>query len=174
MSRRFSAKRTTITKDLVRVMNKMEATSLRIREQNILDPDDSVAEITFDRSGVRYVSRCGTYDYFLDNLRAAQLAIEYTWRIVEGYGVEWMEENTLDEMLQKVFGWLEAPLDPGILMLGDGSENWWDILGVEQGANKAAIVNAFKALSKVHHPDVGGEKEDFIKLQNAYREGIDE
>ncbi len=173
MTRRFSAQRQTIIRDLVKVMKSLDATSLKINEQNLLDDDDVSAMITFDRAGVRYISKCKTWDYFADNLRAAQLAITYTWRIVEGYGVEYLEDHTMDEMLQKVFGWLEAPLDPNILLLGSG-DNWWDILDVDPNSTtKAAIVNRFRALSKVHHPDVGGKAKKFIQLKEAYEQGIE-
>ncbi len=173
MTRRFTAQRQTIIRDLVKVMKSLDATSLKINEQNLLDDDDVSAMITFDRAGVRYISKCKTWDYFADNLRAAQLAITYTWRIVEGYGVEYLEDHTMDEMLQKVFGWLEAPLDPNILLLGDG-ESWWSVLGVpKENTTKAAIVNAYRALSKTHHPDYGGKAKDFIRLQEAYEKGIE-
>lgn len=175
MTRRFSAQRQTIIRDLVKVMRDLEATSLTISEQNLLDDSDVSVSITFDRAGIRYISKCNTWDHFADNLRAAQLAISYTWRIVEGYGVEYLEERTMDEMLQKVFGWLEAPLDPNILLLGSG-DNWWEILDVDPNStSKAAIVNRFRTLSKVHHPDVNkkkGSADEFIKLQEAYEEGI--
>jgi len=48
------------------------------------------------------------------------------------------------------------------------------VLGVQSNAKIAEIVNAYKALARVHHPDVGGNSEDFIKLRNAYEEGIKE
>lgn len=170
MARRFSAKQTTIVRDLQRVMTKLGATSLKINSRNILDPDDVEASVTFDRAGKRYISSCNRWKNYLDNLRAAQLAIEYTWRISEAYGVELEEEDLLD----RIFAALEAPLDPNILLIGDGSENWWDILGVERSANQATIINAFRALSKVHHPDVGGDPEDFVSIKRAYEEGIEE
>lgn len=151
-------------------MTRLDSTSLKI-EQDVLG-EDTTATITFDRMGICYISRCANYDHYMDNLRAAQLAIEYTWHIAESYGVDLLEEDAAGDLLERIFGTLEAPLDPNILMLGDGSENWWEVLGVSKDANKAAIVNAFRALSKVHHPDAGGEKLDFQRLQDAYREGI--
>lgn len=168
--RRFSASRETITRDLINLMKKLGATSLKINEQDLLGQDVE-ARITFDRAGVRYISNCNTYPHYLDNLRAAYWAIEYIYRAFEVYGVE-TETERADELLRGLFGALEAPLDPSILMLGNGSTNWWEILGVQPDASPAAIINAYKALAKVHHPDAGGRSEDFIRLKKAYEDGI--
>ena len=149
MSRKFSARQSTIVKDLQRVMTRLNATSLKI-EQDVMG-EDATATVTFDRLGIRYISRCNNYEHYMDNLRASQLAIEYTWRIAESYGVDLLEDDAAGDLLERIFGTLEAPLDPNILMLGEGSEVWWEVLGVSKDASKAAIVNAFRALSKVHH-----------------------
>ena len=171
MARRFTAKQETIIKGLISLMKKLNATSLRIGEQDLLG-DDPAAKITFDRNGMRYVSSCSTYPIYLDNLRAAHLAIDYTYRIAEAYGVEMLQDGQAQDLLTRLFGTLEAPLDPNTLLLGDGSNQWHDVLGVPVDANKAAVVNAYKALCKVHHPDVGGSHDDFIRLKNAYEAGI--
>jgi hypothetical protein len=170
MARRFEAKQTTIIRELQSLMQKLGATSLRIDTPNLLDESDVLARITFDRHAKRYISVCDRWDHWVDNLRAAQLAIEYTWRIAEGYGVS-INENAI---LDRIFAALEAPLDPNILLLGDGNGEWWEVLGVAPDASGAAIVNAYKALAKVHHPDMGGRKEDFIRLKTAYEKGISE
>lgn len=171
MARRFSARQETIVKDLVNLMKKLDATSLKIGEQELLG-EDPTAKITFDRNGTRYISSCDTYEHYLDNLRAAYWAIEYIYRAFEVYGVETQSQRA-EELIRNFFGVLEMPLDANVLMLGDGSENWWDILGVSPDVSKAGIVNAYKALAKVHHPDAGGRPEDFIKLRQAYERAIE-
>ena len=168
-SRRFEAKQETMVRELQQLMKKLGATSLRIDQEVMGDPP--VVRIIFDRVGRRYISECSTWPSSLDNLRAAQLAIEYTWRIAEAYGVSLVDEKLADGLLERLFGALEAPLDPGILLLG-GGQQWFEVLGVDAKASKAAIINAYRALAKVHHPDAGGSPEDFIRLQNAYRDGI--
>ena len=168
--RRFEAKQETIVRELQQLMKKLGATSLRIEQDVMGDPPQ--VRVLFDRAGRRYISECDTWPSSLDNLRAAQLAIEYTWRIAEAYGVTLMDEASSGGLLERLFGTLEAPLDPNILLLGSG-KLWWEILGVDPKASRAAIVNAYRALVKVHHPDVGGSAEDFLRLQGAYREGIE-
>lgn len=46
--------------------------------------------------------------------------------------------------------------------------NPYEILGVEVDADAAAISQAYKAKSKECHPDVGGDEEDFKKLNLCY------
>ncbi len=170
VKRRFKAKNQKIIRDLQRVMARLGATTLKIEQDYI--GKDPTAKITFDRGGVRYVSSCSTFPHYLDNLRAAQLAVEYTWRIAGGYGVDMLEDAKADDLLRRIFGTLEATLTKDNLLLGDGSGQWWEVLGVSKDASEGAVENAYRALSKVHHPDVGGDKEDFIRLQNAYEQGV--
>lgn len=42
-------------------------------------------------------------------------------------------------------------------------------LGVEKNASQKAIKAAYRTLSKVHHPDHGGNTEDFLKISKAYK-----
>lgn len=167
-ARRFDAAEQTIYRDLRATVIKMKATSLKV-DYDLLGQDIG-ARIYFDRHGKRYVSQCSQWPHFLDNLRAAQLAIEYTYRIGEAYGVNYAEVKHQD-LFDRIFAALEAPLDPNILLLGSGSE-WWEVLGVSRNATKAEIVNAYRALAKVHHPDTGGDTESFRRLRVAYETGI--
>ena len=49
------------------------------------------------------------------------------------------------------------------------SENPYDILGVSKNASDSEIKTAFNKLAKKHHPDmVGGNKDEFAKINNAY------
>ena len=96
--RRFSAQPKTVQRDLRRVIDAMDATSLKISQ----DIFEGTSEIVFDRSGQRYVFRCSKYDDALDNLRAAQLTITYLWRALEEYGVS-SETHTLDQVFVQFF-----------------------------------------------------------------------
>jgi hypothetical protein len=148
----------------------MGATSLRV-DYDLLGGDPAV-RIYFDRSGKRYMSECHHWRHFLDNLRAAQLAIEYTCRIGEAYGVNYIEVKHQD-LFDRIFAALEAPLDPNVLLLGSGT-NWWEVLGISRTAGRAEIVNAYRALAKIHHPDVNGEVEEFKRLRAAYETALKE
>lgn len=52
--------------------------------------------------------------------------------------------------------------------------NWWEWLGVDRGAREDEIRTAFRTLAKNYHPDVGGNQEDFLKIQAAFDQAIKE
>ena len=165
--RRFSAQPKTVQRDLQRVMAAMNATSLKVSQ----DIFEGTAEIIFDRAGQRYIFRCEKYEEPLDNLRAAQLTITYLWRALEEYGVV-SEEFALEKSFAQFFLGFAATPDDSVLLLGTGVSDWWEILGVTPDAEKAAIINAYRALAKIHHPDSGGNPDDFRRLRSAYEQAM--
>lgn len=46
--------------------------------------------------------------------------------------------------------------------------NYYDTLGVSPSANKAEIKKAYHKLCMIYHPDKGGDKDKFIKINEAY------
>ena len=166
MARRFSAQMKTITRDLLIIIRKMEATSLDIN-QNILSGE---ATIVFDRAGQRYVFRCSQYEHPMDNLRAAQLTMTYLWRGLEEYGVT-SDISEVERMFDTFFLGFTAAPDDAVLLLPAG-ESCWEVLSVEPMAEKQAIVNAYRALAKAHHPDYGGQAADFVRLRAAYEDAL--
>lgn len=166
-TRRFTATQEFTVKGLQRIMTTINATSLRI-EQDVMGGG---VKVIFDRAGKRYIRECKRWESSLDNLRAIGLQIDYLYRALEVYGVD-MSETTFDREFDNVFaGYLATP-DDTQLLLGDGKAQWWVILGVKENATKGDILNAFRALSRIHHPDVGGNSEDFIRLRAAYDEAL--
>ena len=148
-------------------MKKVEATSLKIQQ------DEFSGEVTviFDRDGKRYTKSCKRWTGSNDNLRAIQLSIEYLYRAIEVYGVEGKEE--FNNLFNTTFIGIEATPDDTVLMIGNATK-WWEILGISQEANKEEIINAYRSLAKVHHPDAGGNKEAYLKLRQAYETAIQE
>lgn len=47
-------------------------------------------------------------------------------------------------------------------------KNYYDILGIDEDADKSKIHSAFKNLAKQHHPDRGGDAEKFKEINEAY------
>jgi hypothetical protein len=170
VTRRFDATEQTIYRDLPATIIKLQATSLRV-DYDLLG-GGIAARVYFDRNSKRYISECSQWPHFLDNLRAAQLAIDYTYRIGEAYGVNYTEVKHQD-LFDRIFAALEAPLDPNVLLLGSGNE-WWEVLGVSRTASRAEIINAYRALAKIHHPDVGGDPDEFKRLRAAYEAALKE
>lgn len=167
MKRRFSATSQTTTRDLQRVMTTLGATSLKINQ----DVMDGKVEVIFDRRGMRYKLSADTWEDSLDNLRAIGLTITYLYRALEAYGVT-IEEKKFDSIFDQLFGGFIATPDDTVLMLGSGGASWWEVLGVEPNADVQAVKNAFRALAKTHHPDAGGDPEDFKRLRGAYDQAL--
>lgn len=165
--RRFSATSQTTIRDLQRIMTKMNATSLRI-DQDVMG---GAVKVVFDRNGKRYTLTADTWHDSLDNLRAIGLTIDYLYRALEAYGVK-TEEAQFDEVFDRIFGGMLATPDDSVLMLGSGRATWYDVLGVKADATRADVKNAFRALSKIHHPDAGGDPNDFKRLRSAYDEAM--
>lgn len=165
--RRFTARSERVTGDFYRLMTDLGATSLRINQ----DVMDNKVEVIFDRGGMRYVFHCEKWGNVADNLRAIYHSIRYLHKAIAEYGVV-SEEIEFDDVFQRVFGGFLATPDDSALLLSDGRVPWWEILGVEKTASREAIRNAFLSLSKVHHPDVGGNADDFKKLRMAYDDGV--
>ena len=167
MKRRFSASTQRMQSDFYRLMNDLKATSLKI-EQDVMQ---GTARVVFDRAGRRYVFDGAKFGDSTDNLRAIYHTIRYLYKALDEYGVV-KEEHDFDTMFDQIFtGFLAMP-DDSALLLSDGRASWWEILGVERGADKAAIVSAYRALAKVHHPDAGGIPDDFKKLRKAYDDAM--
>lgn len=167
MKRRFSAQETTVKRELRNTMTKVEATSLKIE----MDEFTGQVKVVFDRNGKRYTKTCNKWENSLDNLRAIGLSIEYLYRAIEVYGVETGEEE-FNNLFDQVFVGIEATPDDSVLMLSQQNQ-WYEILGVNQNATKGEIINAYKALAKVHHPDTGGDSATFVRLRKAYEEALD-
>lgn len=175
MTRRFQAGETTIYRDLQATCRKMGATGLRVNSHFDVLKGSGQSEIIFDRGGRRYSFRCEKYQHPLDNLRAAQLTIAHLYAAMEEYGVL-RDQKDFDREAARFFGPFEAlPDDSALLLLTDGSGvEWWAVLGLQrEEANKASITNAYRALSRLHHPDVGGNPDDFKRLRRAYEQGIE-
>lgn len=163
--RRFSAKESTVKKELHNTIKKIDATSLKIS----LDEFSGEVEVIFDRDGKRYTKTCSRWENSLDNLRAIQLSIEYLYRAVEIYGIESQEE--FNNLFNQTFVGIEATPDDSVLMIGNAT-NWWEILGIKKEANEKEIKNAYKSMARVHHPDSGGDVEQFKKIREAYNEAL--
>jgi DnaJ-domain-containing protein 1 len=170
-TRRFAAQETTTYRDLQNTMKRLGATSLRVSPRDLLNAKDNACEIVFDRAGRRYVVRCRKWTDWLDNLRAAERTIFYLYRAIDEYGVT-TNESKLGEVFAQFFTAFEATPDDTVLALGSGAENWWEVLAVKQDASKAEVINAYRALAKIHHPDAGGQPEMFERLRRAYEQGV--
>lgn len=179
-ARRFEARLTTIHKELQSTLTKMRATGLCIAQS--MDEQGSEASVQFDWAGRRYVVRCAKYQHPDDNLRAAQLAIRYLYDAVEALGVVQTDQalrsapgsKQAPDAFAQFFLGFEATPDDQVLMLGDGSAPWWEVLGLERSASKDDIQSAYRSLARIHHPDAGGDEVRFRRLRVPYDAAVRE
>lgn len=51
-------------------------------------------------------------------------------------------------------------------------KKYYDLLGIPVGASKTEVKQAYRKLASQHHPDKGGNTDNFIALQEAYQKII--
>lgn len=97
------------------------------------------------------------YDRVADNLAAIAATLE-AMRAIERHGGA--------EILERAFLGFQA-LPPPIT----AARPWWEVLGFEDGraVSLEDAERAFRELCKTHHPDAGGNAEDFTALADAIR-----
>lgn len=177
MPRRFSAQRATIDNQLRALLKRMGAEGLRVEEE-FATPGITVS---FRRGSRWYTMTCDKYLHPLDNYRAVHLTIDYLYRALELYGVtrEEAEQAPLDrrketqrqaqEQFETIFlPFTTTPTDLPKLRLGDGNAPWWDVLGTTRDATPQAIRRAYLALSRLQHPDSGGDTATMQRINHAY------
>lgn len=167
---RFSAKDSTIARELRLTMDRMEAIRWDRREKW-----DGSAIIAFvrkreDGMEIEYQFTCNTFENPGDNMRACQKAIKDLWHIYEDYQI-----STTDVAAD--FGTLIMGFQVGagqqILAITDGSKACWDVLGLPKGATTSEIKKRYRELSKETHPDTGGDEVEFQRLTQAKDEFLE-
>lgn len=94
------------------------------------------------------------YDRVADNLAAIAATLD-AMRAIERHGGA--------EILNRAF--------TGFAALPNGSTTHWsDVLDVPETASRAEIEAAYRRLRSLHHPDKGGDGEQFQQIQKAYAE----
>lgn len=108
--------------------------------------------VYFKYNGDNVVLACDKWDRVEHNMQAVRKAIEAI-RGLDRWGVS--------DFLKRAFTGFAALPDPN-------SENWWEIIGVTEHATKDEVQSAYKRKLHLHHPDKGGDPEQFHRLQIAW------
>lgn len=115
-------------------------------------PQDKGVAVYFQRKSRPTAFACDRWQAVEDNMWAIALTLS-AMRQIERCGV--------GELLDRAFeGFAALPAPRG--------DEWWEVLGVEHGATSDEIKSAYRALVKLHHPDTGGDREKFERVQRAY------
>ncbi|HEX8446246.1 MAG TPA: J domain-containing protein [Sphingomonas sp.] len=113
------------------------------------EPVDVGAAIYFDLENRPHVLACDKWDRVADNIAAIAAHIE-ALRGQERWGVA--------DLRQAFAGHLALP----------APESWWDILRVSPTAPEAEIGAAYRGLAMAMHPDRGGDRDGWARVQAAY------
>lgn len=119
--------------------------------------DDPGVAIYFKRKGKEISLCCDHYLTVWENLYALAKGIE-ALRGLERWGVS--------DFLDRAFTGFAA-LPESIT-----TRYWWQVLEVSRDCDKDTIVNQYRKLAKMYHPDAGGTVEKFQELQQAYTEAM--
>lgn len=156
MARRFAAQLSTCQKGLTRTMERMGVSSYKWVVEDGCNV--TIMFVITDDHGTKreYHYIADQYVHVNDNFRAAQLALDYLWRIHEDYCVRAVDcEPSLETIFQ---GFRVLKSDEKLLALPDPTNKApWEILDIPKSATSEEIQKAYRELSKVHHPDHGGD-----------------
>jgi hypothetical protein len=121
------------------------------------EPDDPGVAVYFIYKNSQKCFACDKYDFLRDNIWAIAKTIEAI-RGIERWGT--------GDMVDQAFA--------GFTALPDRTRTWWEILEISQTASKEEVNLAYRALAKKHHPDVGGDKDKFAELSDAYKKALED
>jgi hypothetical protein len=139
-----------------RVLHMVLSTNIRFtasgaRDQNVSrrDPEDCGVAFYFDLDCRPHVLACDQWDTVADNIAAIAAHID-ALRGQERWGVA--------DLRQAFAGHVALPApDP-----------WWEMLEVERTASIDVITAVYRAKSKTAHPNAGGERAAWDRLQAAF------
>lgn len=124
---------------------------------NSREPDDPGVAVYFNLNRKSFVFACDAWDRVKDNLRDIGLTIAEKRSLLQ---------NRKTVTTAKEFGGYEA-LPPSN---GQGPNTWWGVLGVAQTANWTEVKAAYRRAAKTAHPDVGGDRAIWDRIQAAYEQ----
>lgn len=131
--------------------NKRDNTPMQV----IAQPRDPGVAIFFYFAAKPVQLACDKWDRVQDNCYAIAKHVE-ALRGQDRWGV-----GTIEQAFR---GYMALP------SIGQsGGIKWWDVLGVPINSSPDQVKEAYRVLVKKHHPDVGGDTENFSRLAEAYR-----
>lgn len=121
-------------------------------------PDDPGVAVYWVRNGKQEVMACDKWLRPWENMRAIYHAIE---------GLRAMERAGATQIMERAFQAFALP---------SPASSWREILGVEPGLTPSAdyLRRLFRAKCRRHHPDMGGNEEEFKRIQGAYYDALKE
>lgn len=115
----------------------------------------------------------GVAVYFKYNNKEVVMCCDKYYRVWEnifalGKGVEalrGMDRWGVSEFIDRAFAGFKA-------LPETVEQNWWQVLGISPDSDPETIKQAYRNMSKVHHPDAGGSAEMFDRVNKAYQQAF--
>lgn len=120
---------------------------------------DTGVAVYFTLDGEEQCIPCDKWVKLEENLRAIAKTIE-ALRGLERWGAK--------DMVNAAFRGFKAL--PSTVIVTRQHRSWFVVLDVDEGANALEVKQAYRDALKLHHPDAGGEADDFAEVQQAYKE----
>jgi hypothetical protein len=161
----MTSAQTTLHKEVERLNGTglVVSTNLRVKIDGMLYAadmnkkiEDPGVAVYFKYKGKDTSMCCDQYERVWENIYALAKSIE-ALRSIERWGVS--------DFLNKAFTGFTALPSPEL-------SNWWTVLGIMPFASLDQIKQAYKDKAKMHHPDTGGDVNEFHKIQRAYETGL--
>jgi hypothetical protein len=135
------------------------------------NPDDPGVVVRWTMDGNQYAVACDHYTDWRDNARAIGLYIEEK-RKMDARPVETGQSEFATARLPPADD-EEAVAPPAAQASDELDADPYEVLGVSKGAPEAVIRGAARQLKAEHHPDGGGDPEQFKRVVRAEREVLD-
>ncbi|QLK25123.2 J domain-containing protein [Natrinema zhouii] len=126
------------------------------------DPDDPGVVVYFERDGRQFAVPCDRWNNLRDNAQAIAKYLNAK-RALERYGVQTVESEFSTQALPSADGDAVTPPEPP-----------HEILEVAPDADDGVVQAAARAKKKEHHPDRGGDREQFQQVVKAEGAMLDE
>lgn len=122
--------------------------------------EDRGAAVYFTLKGDPQVFACDRWSRLQDNIQAVRKTIE-ALRGIDRWGSS--------EMMNRVFTGFAALPETA----GQTGVSWWAVLGFDSPyQTEEDVKRAYRKLSKLNHPDLGGSEHKMAELNAAYREAM--
>lgn len=116
--------------------------------------EDKGVAVYFKLNDESLVLACDAWDLLIHNVRALTLTVE---------ALRGLDRYQCSEIMKRAFSGLkELPASAQSLTI------WWEILEVSRDAAPGQVKAAYRRLVARHHPDLGGDTHQFMRITNAY------
>jgi hypothetical protein len=135
------------------------STNLQLRRDGIplagqRQPDDVGVAVYFTYKKQQVCFACDRWRKIEDNMQAIAKTID-ALRGVARWGT--------GDMMEAAFKGFTA-------LAGPGASEWWDVLEVRRDASHEVVSSNYRRLRSQHHPDRGGDAEQFQRVQRAFEQ----